>query len=199
MTSCFWQKWFTFRRQKPQKFRIRDPIRGLLERSRSPSRISLAFTSNKCRPRSALSKLRLACHWMTVFGHPVLFDCLEKREDTASPKTPMQWHTTRTLSLGNTRDRVFFRRLNNVDFRAPNKTTLGCFLAKTAQRLCLSSCLRSFSSNRRYRLGSLLQAALVLAGRHRSIELSSGGFLLWSPSSEHGRSPGCPERFDRSG
>ena len=38
---------------------------------------------------------------MTVFGHPVLFDCLEKREDTASPKTPMQWHKTRTLSLDN--------------------------------------------------------------------------------------------------
>ncbi len=38
---------------------------------------------------------------MTVFGHPVLFGCLEKREKTASPKTPMQWHTTRTLSLDN--------------------------------------------------------------------------------------------------
>ena len=38
---------------------------------------------------------------MTVFGHPGLFNCLEKTEDTASPKTPMQWHTTRTLSLDN--------------------------------------------------------------------------------------------------
>ncbi len=38
---------------------------------------------------------------MTVFGHPVLFDDLEKREDTASPKTPMQWHKTRILSLDN--------------------------------------------------------------------------------------------------
>ena len=36
---------------------------------------------------------------MTVFGHPVLFDCLEKREATASPKTPMQWHTIRTVGL----------------------------------------------------------------------------------------------------
>ena len=36
---------------------------------------------------------------MTVFGHPVLFDCLKNMEDTASEKTPMQWHTTRTLSL----------------------------------------------------------------------------------------------------
>ena len=32
---------------------------------------------------------------MTVFGHPVLFDDLKNREDTASEKTPMQWHTTR--------------------------------------------------------------------------------------------------------
>ena len=39
---------------------------------------------------------------MTVFGHPVLFDCLEIREDTASEKTPMQWHSTRTLNLDNT-------------------------------------------------------------------------------------------------
>ena len=38
---------------------------------------------------------------MTVFGHPVLFDCLKNMEDTASEKTPMQWHTTRTLSLDN--------------------------------------------------------------------------------------------------
>ncbi len=29
---------------------------------------------------------------MTVFGHTVLFDCVEKREDTASPKTPKQWY-----------------------------------------------------------------------------------------------------------
>jgi hypothetical protein len=38
---------------------------------------------------------------MTVFGHPVLFDFLEKREDTASEKTPKQWHKTRTLNLDN--------------------------------------------------------------------------------------------------
>ena len=76
---------------------------------------------------------------MTAFGHPVLFDCLEKRADTASAKTPMQWHTTRNSGLGNVPDRAFFRRLNNVDFRAPNKATLGCFLAKTAQRLHLLS------------------------------------------------------------
>ena len=36
---------------------------------------------------------------MTVFGHPVLFDSFKKTEDTASPKTPMQWHSTRTLSF----------------------------------------------------------------------------------------------------
>ncbi len=38
---------------------------------------------------------------MTVFGHPVLFDYLAKREETASEKTPMQWHKTRTSSLDN--------------------------------------------------------------------------------------------------
>ena len=38
---------------------------------------------------------------MTVFGHPVLFICLENREATASEKTPMQWHTTQTLSIDN--------------------------------------------------------------------------------------------------
>ena len=38
---------------------------------------------------------------MTDFGNPVHFDDLEKREDTASPKTPMQWHKTRILSLDN--------------------------------------------------------------------------------------------------
>ena len=43
---------------------------------------------------------------MTVFGHPVLFDRLEKSEDTASEKTPMQWHTTRTLSLDNALDDI---------------------------------------------------------------------------------------------
>ena len=31
---------------------------------------------------------------MTVFGHPVLFVCLEYREDTASVKTPMQCKRT---------------------------------------------------------------------------------------------------------
>ena len=35
---------------------------------------------------------------MTVFGHAVLFDCSENSEDTAFPKTPMQWHITLTLS-----------------------------------------------------------------------------------------------------
>ena len=38
---------------------------------------------------------------MIVFGHPVLFICLENREDTASEKTPMQWHMTRILILDN--------------------------------------------------------------------------------------------------
>ncbi len=36
------------------------------------------------------------CHWITVFGNPVLFD-IWKTEDTASPKTPMQWHNTQTF------------------------------------------------------------------------------------------------------
>ena len=34
---------------------------------------------------------------MTVFGHAVLFDCRENGEDTASPKTPKQWHIDRAL------------------------------------------------------------------------------------------------------
>ena len=38
---------------------------------------------------------------MTVFGQAVLIDCLNERHDTASPKTPMQWHATQTLSLDN--------------------------------------------------------------------------------------------------
>ena len=40
----------------------------------------------------------IGCPCVTVFGHAVLFDCGENREDTASPKTAMQWHTTPTLS-----------------------------------------------------------------------------------------------------
>ena len=42
---------------------------------------------------------------MTVFGHPVLFDCIEIREAAASLKTPMLWDTARTLSLDNALDR----------------------------------------------------------------------------------------------
>ena len=30
---------------------------------------------------------------MTVLGHAVLFGGSEISDDTASPKTPMQWHT----------------------------------------------------------------------------------------------------------
>ncbi len=41
---------------------------------------------------------------MTVFGHAVLFDCGDNREDTASPKTPMQWHKTVILDSLNTLD-----------------------------------------------------------------------------------------------
>ena len=37
---------------------------------------------------------------MTIFGHAVLFNGVENSEDTASPKTPMQWHTTLALSCG---------------------------------------------------------------------------------------------------
>ena len=69
-------------------------------------------------PDSSVAKAKkLLCHWMTVFGHPVLFDCLEKSEetvsekapmlfdclepdeDTASEKTPMQWHISRNLNF----------------------------------------------------------------------------------------------------
>ena len=38
---------------------------------------------------------------MTVPGHPAFFHCLDKREETASPKTPMQWHKTCDLSHDN--------------------------------------------------------------------------------------------------
>ena len=34
---------------------------------------------------------------MNVFGHPVLVDYVVAREDTASEKTPMQWHNDGTL------------------------------------------------------------------------------------------------------
>ena len=33
----------------------------------------------------------------SIAEQAVLFDCCEKSEDTASPKTPMQWHKTLTL------------------------------------------------------------------------------------------------------
>ena len=36
---------------------------------------------------------------MIVFDRPVLFDWLEKTEDTLSKKATTPWHTTRTLSL----------------------------------------------------------------------------------------------------
>ncbi len=51
---------------------------------------------------------------MTVFGHPVLFDCLEKKEDTASSKTPMQWHKTRSLSLENAIGQRRHRRVERL-------------------------------------------------------------------------------------
>ena len=38
------------------------------------------------------------CHGMIVLDHAVLFDCRKNSEDAESPKTPMTWHTTLTLS-----------------------------------------------------------------------------------------------------
>ena len=49
---------------------------------------------------------------MTVFGHAVLFDDSENSEDTASPKTPMQWHTIPKLSGGN--GRATLRRIESI-------------------------------------------------------------------------------------
>ena len=39
---------------------------------------------------------------MAVFGHPVLFDCFANEEDTASEKTPMQWHGIRIFVVDDT-------------------------------------------------------------------------------------------------
>ena len=36
---------------------------------------------------------------MTLFGHAVLFDNELKNEDTASPKTPKQWHKYQTFNV----------------------------------------------------------------------------------------------------
>ncbi len=38
---------------------------------------------------------------MTVFGHPVLFDLHKNSENTASEKTPMQWHIYEAFELAN--------------------------------------------------------------------------------------------------
>ena len=51
---------------------------------------------------------------MTVFGHPVLFDCLENKEATASEKTPMQWHTTQTFIIEDALERCLFGLLFQI-------------------------------------------------------------------------------------
>ena len=50
------------------------------------------------------------CHCLTDFGQAVLFACCENSEDTASPKTPMQWHITLTSSSDNARGIDLFHR-----------------------------------------------------------------------------------------
>ena len=59
---------------------------------------------------------------MTVLGHAVLFDDDSFGEDTASPKTPMQWHcrnkscTTEMTVFGHS---ASFDRLQGEDTASP--------------------------------------------------------------------------------
>ncbi len=40
---------------------------------------------------------KVGCHWIALFAEQMRFQNREDCEDTASPKTPMQWHTNKTF------------------------------------------------------------------------------------------------------